>query len=121
MNSAPRSTTPPANGSDHTRPPTRSRASNTVTSRPARASSSAAASPAKPAPTTTTRRSSPLGSLLRLDLPAREVGDGLAVALLVQRTYEHAVRREAEGDEHESPEALSGDDGSDDANQRDDE
>ena len=54
MNSAPRSTTLPANGTDQTLPPTRSRASSTVTSMPAARNSSAAASPANPAPTTTT-------------------------------------------------------------------
>src|SRR5919197_295248 len=45
---------PPAKGTECTRPPTRSRASNMQTSTLARASSSAAASPANPAPTTTT-------------------------------------------------------------------
>src|SRR5437763_1744104 len=61
MNSAPISTTAPFGSSrDHTRPPTRSRASSTTTSAPARANASAAASPANPAPTTATRtRSSP--------------------------------------------------------------
>src|SRR4051794_13853409 len=38
-----------------TRPPTRGRASSTVTRKPARSSSCAATSPARPAPTTTTR------------------------------------------------------------------
>ena len=51
-NSAPRSTSPSANGTLWTRPPTRSRASRTTTSRPAAASASAAASPANPAPMT---------------------------------------------------------------------
>src|ERR1700761_4540982 len=61
MNSAPRSTTAPSpNGTDQTRPPTRSRASSTVTSAPRARSASAAASPAKPAPTTTTRVPSPI-------------------------------------------------------------
>ena len=54
MNSAPLSTTPPANGTDQTLPPTRSRASSTVTSMPPARSASAAARPASPAPTTTT-------------------------------------------------------------------
>src|SRR5256885_461417 len=42
---------------DHTRPPTRSRASSTTTSQPRWVSCHAAISPAKPAPTTTTRTS----------------------------------------------------------------
>ncbi len=67
MNSAPRSTTAPANGTDHTRPPTRSRASTTSTSAPARASASAAASPANPAPTTITRTTTRYsGSIVQL-------------------------------------------------------
>ena len=57
MNSAPISTTAPlASRWDHTRPPTRSRASSTITSAPPRCSASAAANPASPAPTTATRR-----------------------------------------------------------------
>src|ERR1700753_2613787 len=65
MNSAPRSTTAPSpNGTDQTRPPTRSRASSTVTSAPRARSASAAASPAKPAPTTTTRVPPPIGARL---------------------------------------------------------
>src|SRR5215471_6178 len=57
MNSAPSSTAAPLPSSDEwTRPPTRSRASNTVTSAPPDLNASAAASPAKPAPTTTTLR-----------------------------------------------------------------
>src|SRR5262245_20496776 len=56
MNSAPRSITAPSpNGTDQTRPPTRSRASNTVTSAPPVRRASAAARPAKPAPMTPTR------------------------------------------------------------------
>src|SRR5262245_1270842 len=56
MNSAPRSTTAPSpNGTDHTRPPTRSRASSTVTSAPPALRASAAARPANPAPMTQTR------------------------------------------------------------------
>jgi hypothetical protein len=44
MNSAPISTTAPfASVRDHTRPPTRSRASRTITSRPAAVNASAAA------------------------------------------------------------------------------
>src|SRR4051794_4629630 len=46
---------PPAKRTVWTRPPTRSRASSTVTRKPARSSSCAATSPARPAPTTTTR------------------------------------------------------------------
>src|SRR4051812_29567865 len=57
MNSAPISTTAPLRRRcDHTRPPTRSRASRTTTSWPPRTSPVAAASPAGPAPTTATRR-----------------------------------------------------------------
>src|SRR4051794_34269629 len=60
MNSAPRSTIAPSpNGTDQTRPPTRSRASSTVTLAPPARSASAAARPAKPAPTTTTRVTAP--------------------------------------------------------------
>ena len=56
MNSAPISTTAPFSSSrDQTLPPTRSRASNTITSTPAATSASAAASPANPAPTIATR------------------------------------------------------------------
>src|SRR5690349_10926139 len=63
MNSPPRSISPPPGSScDQTRPPTRSRASRTITSRPAPASRSAAASPAKPAPTTAIRRARVVGS-----------------------------------------------------------
>ncbi len=54
-NSAPRSTVPsPWNCSDHTRPPTRSVASSTVTSIPSCVSASAAVRPARPAPITIT-------------------------------------------------------------------
>src|SRR5690242_8641530 len=56
MNSAPRSTTAPSpNGTDQTRPPTRSRASRIVTSAPPLRRVSAAARPANPAPITHTR------------------------------------------------------------------
>src|SRR5262249_37169988 len=56
MNSARRSITAPSpNCTDQTRPPTRSRASSTVTSAPPARRVSAAARPAKPAPMTTTR------------------------------------------------------------------
>ena len=58
MNSPPRSTiVPSAKVCDQVRPPTRSRASSTVTSTPARCSRQAACRPARPAPITTT----PLG------------------------------------------------------------
>src|SRR5215213_8939771 len=58
MNSPPASATWPKRSSRRNvrqRPPTRSRASSTVTSQPLRSSSNAAVSPARPAPTTTTR------------------------------------------------------------------
>src|SRR5215217_6856518 len=58
MNSPPASATWPRLSSRRNvrqRPPTRSRASRTVTSQPLRSSSNAAVSPARPAPTTTTR------------------------------------------------------------------
>src|SRR5262245_18750105 len=59
MNSAPSSTTAPSSRRrEWTRPPTRSRASKTVTSAPGVASASAAARPARPAPITTTLRAS---------------------------------------------------------------
>src|SRR4051812_24449724 len=58
MTSPPASATWPKRSSRRNvrqRPPTRSRASSTVTSQPLRSSSNAAVSPARPAPTTTTR------------------------------------------------------------------
>src|SRR3954462_13712148 len=58
MNSPPASATWPRCSSRRNvrqRPPTRSRASSSVTSQPLRSSSNAAVSPASPAPTTTTR------------------------------------------------------------------
>lgn len=56
MNSAPYSTGcgRPSSSADHTRPPTRSRASTTCTSRPTRSSVRAAINPARPAPITMT-------------------------------------------------------------------
>src|ERR1700742_1723243 len=76
MNSAPRSTTAPSpNGTDQTRPPTRSRASSTVTSAPPARSASAAARPAKPAPTTTTRL---------IPIPPRGSSDDPGVAVAQQ-------------------------------------
>src|SRR5437763_4816482 len=111
MNSAPRSITASANGCEKTRPPTRSRPSNTSTSTPARVSSSAAARPAKPAPTTITRRGRrPALALIGLDLPAGKVGQRLPVAALVQRAHEHAVRGGTERDEDEAGEPLAGND-----------
>src|SRR5690348_1584994 len=114
MNSAPRSAVAPANGTDHTRPPTRSRASKTSTSAPASHSSSAAASPAKPAPTTIT-----FTRLFWLDIPRGEPGELLPIAALVERVHEHAPPGQAKRHEQQAPERLAGDDERDDADQRD--
>src|SRR6187397_302750 len=108
MNSAPRSTTPPFGIRWlHTRPPTRSRASSTSTSRPAAASLPAAARPANPAPTTATRLPS-MGARLsggrqeRLDQQAGIVRHGrrllphdlpAAAAALVDRGRPGLVRQ----------------------------
>ena len=57
IHSAPSSTTDPFDRvEDQTRPPTRSRASNTVTCHPRSVNRDAAISPESPAPTTTTLR-----------------------------------------------------------------
>src|SRR4051794_9881110 len=106
MNSPPRSTgTPLPIVVDHTRPPTRSRASSTVADAPPASNARAAASPAYPAPITITCTATPrfAGSA-----EARQVALGhgtalLAIAVGVCLGREVGVRAEAEIRVHEQP------------------
>ena len=75
-----RDSSPPPIGLFSTRPPTRSRASSTITVRSSRTSSRAAVSPAKPAPITTTSASRLTGRLRRRRLAASASGTPAASA-----------------------------------------
>src|SRR6516165_8100774 len=90
MNSAPSSTIAPLSSRpEWTRPPTRPRASKTVTSAPRLASASAAARPAKPAPTTTTLRSGKRSAVALVEQVWKFVL--LGVDPVSQRTRPHAL------------------------------